>query len=437
MPNKKISELPAASATSGAELVEIVQGGINKKVTVQEIADGGNYTASDITNVAAGGISATNVQGAINELDTDKENVANKATDFTTLNNTLYPSVQAVENRVLSALAGLKWKAPVAVGTTANITLSGEQTIDGVLTSAIRILVKNQSTQSQNGLYVTGAGAWTRSTDADSAAELEGATVTVQQGTSNADTTWVQTTDGITLGSSNIVWTQFGSSVPDATESVKGIAKLSTQAIIQNEATTNDTDIVTPLKFWFGIARFLALAWTWTLKQTFSAAPRFSSTTASQFLRVDSNKDLTSTSSASASDLVTGTDDVKPITSLSFKAFRDLSRLLVSVSGGTLTLDLDSKQERKFENTTAISSNFTIAFSNATNAEIFTLIILITGTVAITMPSTVVMEKDDSRFVNGTKILTLIGGTAEPFELSFNKMNGLFICRSSFANYAS
>lgn len=116
---------------------------------------------------------------------------------------------------------------------------------------------------------------------------------------------------------------------------------------------------------------------------------------------------------------------------------RDLSRVSVSVSAGTLTLDMDSKQERKFENTTAISSNFTIAFSNATNAEIFTLIILITGTVAINMPSTVVMEKDDSRFVNGTKILTLIGGTAEPFELSFNKMNGLFICRSSFANYAS
>jgi len=115
-----------------------------------------------------------------------------------------------------------------------------------------------------------------------------------------------------------------------------------------------------------------------------------------------------------------------------------ITRTPVSISAGTLTLDLDSKDQKKFENTTAISSDFTIAFSNTTNAEIFSLIILITGSVAITMPSTVIMEKVDGRFVNGTKILTLTGVTAEPFELSFSKMNGpLFMCRASYANHAS
>lgn len=175
------------------------------------------------------------------------ENVANKATDFTTLNNTLYPSVQAVENRILSALAGLKWKEPVVIATTANITLSGEQTIDGVLTSTSRILVKSQSTQSENGIYITGAGAWTRATDADLAAELEGATVTVQQGTVNENTTWTQTTDGITLGSSNIIWAQFGSSVPDATDTVKGIAKLYDTTGVNTDGSMDQASITTEL----------------------------------------------------------------------------------------------------------------------------------------------------------------------------------------------
>lgn len=155
-----------------------------------------------------------------------RELQSNKATNFTTLNNTLYPSVQAVENRILAALAGLRWKDPVVVATTANITLSGEQTIDGVLTSASRVLVKNQSSTANNGIYVSAAGAWARSSDADVATELEGASVTVQQGTSNANTTWLQTADNITLGSTTITWAQFGSSVPNADASTLGIAKL-------------------------------------------------------------------------------------------------------------------------------------------------------------------------------------------------------------------
>lgn len=182
--------------------------------------------------------------GAQAALGFTPENVANKATDFSTIDNTKYPTVQAVQTEIIARVAGLAWKAPVTCATTANITLSGEQTIDGVSTSAVRVLVKNQSTQSQNGIYVSAAGAWSRASDADTGTELHGATVTVQQGTSNADTTWVQTTDGITIGSSNIVWTQFGSSVPDASSSVKGIAKLYTAtgsgtdgAMDQNSAT--------------------------------------------------------------------------------------------------------------------------------------------------------------------------------------------------------
>ena len=50
-------------------------------------------------------------------------------------------------------------KAPVACATTANITLSGEQTIDGVLTSTSRVLVKNQNDATQNGVYDSSSAA--------------------------------------------------------------------------------------------------------------------------------------------------------------------------------------------------------------------------------------------------------------------------------------
>lgn len=124
--------------------------------------------------------------------------------------------------------AGLvsSWKASADIASTANLTLSGEQTIDGVITSASRILVKNQSSALQNGIYDTAAGAWSRSTDSNTAVELEGAAVTVQQGTTQANTSWVQTTDNITLETSAIVWNQLGTSVQDADATTKGVARL-------------------------------------------------------------------------------------------------------------------------------------------------------------------------------------------------------------------
>jgi hypothetical protein len=136
------------------------------------------------------------------------------------------PSQQAVIDYVAAEIAAAalgivtSWKAPVVVATTANITLSGEQTIDGVLTSGSRVLVKDQSTGSQNGIYVTAAGAWSRSADANAASELEGAAITVQQGSTQANTTWVQTADGITLGSTSIAWSQLGTSLGYTAENV-------------------------------------------------------------------------------------------------------------------------------------------------------------------------------------------------------------------------
>lgn len=105
-------------------------------------------------------------------------------------------------------------KDSVKVATTANITLSGEQTIDGVTTSASRVLVKNQTTGSQNGIYVSGAGAWTRATDADSSAEMTaGVVVPVEGGgTVNGGRIFILTTSGtVTLGTTALTFSRVDS----------------------------------------------------------------------------------------------------------------------------------------------------------------------------------------------------------------------------------
>jgi phage-related tail fiber protein len=107
---------------------------------------------------------------------------------------------------------GLDIKDSVRVATTANITLSGTQTIDGVaVVAGDRVLVKNQSTASQNGIYVVAAGAWTRSTDADSNAKVTAGMFTfVAEGTANADSGWVLTADDpVTLGTTSLAFSQF------------------------------------------------------------------------------------------------------------------------------------------------------------------------------------------------------------------------------------
>jgi hypothetical protein len=117
----------------------------------------------------------------------------------------------ATKNYVDNAAQGLDAKGSVRVATTGDITLSGLQTIDGVTTVANdRALVKDQSTASNNGIYIASSGAWVRAADADSWGELVSAYVFVEEGTVNADTGWVCTVNqGGTLGSTNVTWTQF------------------------------------------------------------------------------------------------------------------------------------------------------------------------------------------------------------------------------------
>src|SRR3990172_1735443 len=84
---------------------------------------------------------------------------------------------------------GFDFKGSVRVATTANITLSGLQTVDGVALAANdRVLVKDQTTGSANGIYVAKTGAWTRATDFDSNDEVTaGSLVAIEEGTASGD----------------------------------------------------------------------------------------------------------------------------------------------------------------------------------------------------------------------------------------------------------
>lgn len=109
-----------------------------------------------------------------------------------------------------AAVQGYSWKQPVRAASTANLTLSGAQTIDGVsVIAGDRVLVKNQTTGSANGIYLAAAGAWTRATDFDTAAESLGAATFVSEGTTLGNTVWLMTTDApITLGTTSLVFAQ-------------------------------------------------------------------------------------------------------------------------------------------------------------------------------------------------------------------------------------
>jgi len=118
----------------------------------------------------------------------------------------------ATKNYVDLAVQGLDPKQSVRAATTANIaTLSGAMTIDGVsLVAGDRVLVKDQTSSAQNGVYVVAASAWVRAADMDTWGELVSAYLFVEQGTVNADMGFLCTVDpGGTLGTTPVSFVQF------------------------------------------------------------------------------------------------------------------------------------------------------------------------------------------------------------------------------------
>ena len=112
-----------------------------------------------------------------------------------------------------SYAAGISWKQPCAVATLSNITLSGLQTIDSYTTLVgDRVLVKNQSSAANNGIYLAASGTWTRALDADVWQEFVSAITFIEYGTQAGGAWFCTATPGGTLGVTPLNWSQFTTS---------------------------------------------------------------------------------------------------------------------------------------------------------------------------------------------------------------------------------
>ena len=187
--------------------------------------------AGDIPTLTASKISdfATTAQGyRLDQFAAPTADVSFNSYKLTNLATPTNDSDAANKAYVDAARSGLDVKQSVRAATTANITLSGTQTIDGVaLIAGDRVLVKDQSTASQNGIYVVAAGAWSRATDADTSTEVTPGMFTfIEEGSVNSDQGWVLATNGaITLGTTSLTFAQFsgaGSFAVDTTLSKSG-----------------------------------------------------------------------------------------------------------------------------------------------------------------------------------------------------------------------
>jgi len=133
----------------------------------------------------------------------------------------------ATKTYVDNLVTGLKTRIICRSATTANISLATDlengDTLDGVtLATDDKVLVKNQTTTSQNGIYVVVAsGTASRDPDFDTVAELAGQLTIIKEGTTNADTMWLCTTDSGTIGVASITFTQI---FPSAGGTVTSVA---------------------------------------------------------------------------------------------------------------------------------------------------------------------------------------------------------------------
>lgn len=173
-------------------------------------------TASDTFTLLAASQTLTNKSinasnNTITNLTTSMfaANVVDNDPALTAQSATRIPTQSAVYNFVTNALNGIQWKAAVVVRTTANITLSGEQTIDGVTTSASRVLVMAETDQTTNGCYVSASGAWARCSDNSTGVQILSSTFFIQRGTAWANSAWTNTNaTAITVGVTNITFGQ-------------------------------------------------------------------------------------------------------------------------------------------------------------------------------------------------------------------------------------
>jgi hypothetical protein len=204
------------SRTLGSD--DISEGSTNKYFTDERAQDAiGNAVGNGLDyNDETGAISVDPAEFALNAVGAPTANVSLATYKITSLGTPTDATDAATKAYVDSVTEGLHIHEAARAATTANVNLANAlengDTLDGItLATGDRILVKNQSTASENGIYVVQAsGQPTRATDFDTATEVDsGDFIFVYSGTVNASTGWVQTNKPATIGTDAINFTQF------------------------------------------------------------------------------------------------------------------------------------------------------------------------------------------------------------------------------------
>ena len=191
----------ATGSSTAIPVVTINAKGLTTSITTAAVIApastlSGNTLAAGVTGSSLTGL------GTISNLSVTAGTISTTPSSATDIANKDYVDTVA---------QGLDPKASCVAATTANITLSGTQSIDGVaLIATDRCLVKNQTAPAENGIYVVASGVWARAADMNTWEEVPGAFAFIEQGTTQADTGWVCTSNaGGTLGTTAITFVQF------------------------------------------------------------------------------------------------------------------------------------------------------------------------------------------------------------------------------------
>lgn len=400
----------------------------------------------------------------------------------------------AVDNSTLiGRISNLSWKQDVNAASTGPLTLSGVQNIDGITGYAgMSVLVRHNTLPAQNGIFTMTSGAWTRRFDANYEGYLQTAVVIVNEGTVNARKVYQQKTLLVDLTTDQQVWDELGSagvtyfkglytssanlisahptgipgdyayvdvgvasdvelwawdnsdttwkkigtaSVVTWSTTVPGTVERSTTAEAQNIVTrytagssnSSNDDGRTPsekglvemlLSFW---AAIIAAVHTWAAIQTFTLGTVHSNVSASMGAFFDGSKKLVSSTVSDFLDWLGINPDL----------------ISVSESSGIVILNMNSLRSRRFNTSATASANFEIQISNTTNARKFTYFRNVTGTITVTCPSSFRMDTDEvnitGRWNSGTRVITIVGSTASPFEFSGEYDGSVWLFRVSNA----
>lgn len=212
-----------------------------------------------------------------------------------------------------------------------------------------------------------------------------------------------------------------------------GLVIESTTAQAENVATGASTASTTGLSqaravseigLYYFIRKVMTLAWTWSIGPTITDA------TADTVAVFSSAKKLVSAAAANIATLaewITGTNNTKFVTVASFLAFRQLTRISVSLASTTVTLNASGRREARFITTTAHVANFTIALdSTMSDCMEWDYVFPVTGTVIVTLPTgskVTRMEQLTGRLtaLGPPKQITLVGVSGSTFRFTFNR----------------